>query len=655
VAMLARTWERPASIVRTSRSGTTLVGAGAALALGLGLGLLALGPGLRRGFLLSYDMVFVPREPFSAALPGPAPPRAVPSDLVIAAASRALPADIAQKVVLLSIFMLACSGAAALLDREPLLARLAAGAFYAWNPYVGERLIIGQWALLLGYAGLPWVLRAVLAPDLTSRRGAARLGLALLPAVIGGFTAMAITALIVVPVALLAKSARRAAVALAALAAGCLPWFFPSLLHAVYVDPASVAAFAARADTPFGSIGSLLMLGGAWNAQTVPTAYGGPWSVLWLAVVIVALAGYLLIARGHALAGGSGGVVPPGQHRWPGLGVAGRAVSPGQRRWPGLGVVGRAVSPGQRRWPGLGVVGRAVSPGQRRWPGLGVVGRAVSPGQRRWPGLGVVGRAVSPGQHRWPGLGVAAVAGLVIACLGVTAFGQDLLRSAISAFPGFAVLRDAQQFAAPLALAEAVGFGLAVAWAMNPRAFLIKRAEPERPARPDPAGMAIGVLAILAPVLLLPGLAWGAAGRLRPAWYPGQWLAAARVVDASAAPGSILLLPWETYRTPSWNHGEVVLDPWTRLLSRPLIWNDGTRVGTVELAPDDPRAGRLDGAIRGGGPLTAALRAAGVRFVLDDAEPDRLRFGARLPGAVIIINQAGLAVYQLPAALFRTS
>jgi hypothetical protein len=552
VAMLARTWEHPAGIVRTSRPGTGVAGAAAALVLGLGLGLLALGPGLRRGFLLSYDMVFVPREPFSAALPGLAPPRAVPSDLVIAVASRALPADIVQKVVLLSIFMLACSGAAALLDREPLLARLAAGAFYAWNPYLAERLIIGQWALLLGYAGLPWVLRAVLAPDLTSRRGAARLGLALLPAVIGGFTAMAITALIVVPAALITKSARRTAVALAV---GSLPWFIPSLLHPVYVDPASVAAFAARADTPFGSIGSLLMLGGAWNAQTVPKAYGGAWSVLWLAVVIIALAGYLLIARR---------------------------------------------------------------------------------------------------QRRWPGLGVAAVAGLAIAWLGVTAVGQDLLRSAINAFPGFAVLRDAQQFVAPLALAEAVGLGLAVTGAMNPRTFRIKRAEPERSAGPDAAGLALGVLAILAPVLLLPGLAWGAAGRLRPAWYPAQWLAVARVVDASSAPGRVLLLPFQTYRTPSWNHGEVVLDPWTRLLSRPLIWNDGTRVGDIELAPDDPRARALDGAIRGSGPLTAALRAAGVRFVLDDAEPDRLRVGARLPGAVVIINQPGLTVYQLPAALFRT-
>ena len=38
--------------------------------IGLALGLLALGPGLARGFLLDYDMVFVPRPPFSAALLG---------------------------------------------------------------------------------------------------------------------------------------------------------------------------------------------------------------------------------------------------------------------------------------------------------------------------------------------------------------------------------------------------------------------------------------------------------------------------------------------------------------------------------------------------------------------------------------------------------
>ncbi len=529
-------------------------------------------------------MLFVPREPFPAAVPGLAPPRAVPSDLVVAAASRILPADILQKLILLAIFVLACAGAAALLDREPLLARLAAGVFYAWNPYVAERLIIGHWALLLGYAALPWTLRAILAPDLLSRRGAARLSLALIPAVIGGFAALTITALLAIPAAILTGNPRRAARAgdprrpvlvLAALTVGSLPWLIPSLLHAVYVDPASVAAFAARADTPFGSLGSLLMLGGAWNAQTVPQAYGGPWSALWLATVTVALAAYLLLTRTHP---------------------------------------------------------------------------------------------------RWPGLGTAATAGLLIAAAGITTPGRDLLRSLIAVSPGFAILRDAQQFVAPLALLESLGLGLAVTAALNPRPFRRKAltaehpalahqsatpsvrplgADPpgtafERPARADRAGTLLGALALLAPVLLLPGLAWGAAGRLHPAWYPATWLSAAQTLDASPAPGSVLLLPWATYRTPAWNHGEVVIDPWTHLLSRPLIWNDGTQVGSVALLPDDPRARSLDAAIDGTGQLTATLRAAGVRFVLDDADGPGSQVAARLPGSVMIVNLPGLTVYQLP-------
>jgi hypothetical protein len=33
-----------------------------------------------------------------------------------------------------------------------------------------------------------------------------------------------------------------------------------------------------------------------------------------------------------------------------------------------------------------------------------------------------------------------------------------------------------------------------------------------------------------------------------------------------------------------------MLDAWPRLVARPVIWNDGTEVGDVALAPDDPRA-----------------------------------------------------------------
>ena len=528
------------------------------LGLGIGLGLLALGPGLRRGFLLSYDMVIVPREPFTATMFGLAggPPRAVPSDAVLAAASRIVPADIVQKLVLLSVFALACAGAAALLEREPWFARLAAGVFYAWNPFVAERLLIGQWALLLGYAGLPWALRAVIAGPVASWRGAGRLGLALLPAAVGGFAAMAISALVVVPAAVLAPGgpARRrlasAGAALAVLAVASLPWLIPSALRTVSADPAGIAAFAARADTPFGSFGSLLMLSGVWNAQAVPAGYGGAWSAIWLALALAAAAGYVAL------------------------------------------------------------------------------------GLRR---------------HRWPGLTFAAVAGLAIASVGVTATGRGLLRAAIGTWPGFAVLWDAQQFVAPLALAEALGAGLLVTWAARatvtgPEQTAIGDEEGDQPRTGGP-GVVIAVALVLAPILLLPGLAWGAAGRLRPAWYPAAWLEAAQMIDHSRAQGAALLLPWAAYRRPAWNGGRAVLDPWPRLVSRQVIWNTGPQVGDVKLKPDDPAARRLGRVILVPGPLTAALEAAGVRLVIVDAGGS---VASRLPGCVVVFARPGLVIYQVP-------
>jgi len=66
--------------------------------------------------------------------------------------------------------------------------------------------------------------------------------------------------------------------------------------------------------------------------------------------------------------------------------------------------------------------------------------------------------------------------------------------------------------------------------------------------------------------------------------------------------------------------------------------------------PDDPRARGLDAVIRGSGPLTATLRAAGIRFVLDDASGSDAQVAARLPESIVIIDQPGLTVYQLPGA-----
>jgi hypothetical protein len=519
---------------------------------GLLLGAAAIGPALTRGFILSYDMVFVPAPPFSLALLGLAggPARPVPSDAVVAVAALLIPADILQKLILLSIFALACSGAAALLaacwqartgERPPLLACLAAGVFYTWNPYLAERLVLGQWAMLLGYAGLPWVLRLVCTGP--ARIGWGRLMLTMLPAAIGGFAGMAITGLAAVPAALArgadrGQRARRLAVVLAACAVLSLPWMIPSLIEPVRADPAGANLFAARADTPFGSLGSLAVLSGIWNAQAVPLGYGGVLAVSWLLVVATAGAGYLLKARPMRLA---------------------------------------------------------------------------------------------------PGLGAAGLIGLAVAALGVTSPGRAALRDLISAWAGFAVLRDGQQYVAALALALAIGLGAGVAWV----------------ARPGAGAAALGVVALLAPVLLLPGMAWGSSGRLHAVWYPADWMTARRLMDSDPVPGTVVLLPWAQYRRYPWNEGEAMLDPWPRLLARDVIANDAVTVGNQTIGQESAASIRLNSVIARPGPLTGRLRAAGVRYVVVDAGPllgetrAGLAAAARLPGAQFVMASRDLVVFRL--------
>jgi hypothetical protein len=524
-----------------------------AAVLGLVLGLLALGPGLRPGYLLSYDMVFVPQPPLNPLVLGTSgvPARAVPSDAVMAVLARALPADVVQKLVLLAIFVLACAGAARLLRRQPLAAQLTAGAAYAWNPFVGERLILGQWALLLGYAGLPWVLAEVTSPPAgAGGRAAVRRGLriaaALVPAAIGGFAAMCVSGLVALPASLLRRHERGPAALLratagplAVLAALSLPWLIPSLSQPVMTSPAGVAAFAARADTPAGTAGSLIALGGAWNAQTVPAGYTGAGTLPWLCLGLIAVAAF-----------------------------------------------------------------------------------------------GALGR------RRWPGLGLAAIAGLALALVGATPPGQDALRWLISWWPGFAILRDGQQFIAPLALAEAAGLGLLAGWlpARLRRAGL------------EAAGPVLAAALVLAPVLFLPGLAVGAAGRLRPAEYPADWLAARRMINADGQPGRALLLPWGAYRRFGWNHGEAVLDPWPRLLTRPVSYDDGVQVGSLTVPPESQAARTIGPAVTGTGPLTAALQADGYRYVIVDAGPDPAALATRLPGCVQVLSGPGLAIFRVPDA-----
>jgi len=165
------------------------------------------------------------------------------------------------------------------------------------------------------------------------------------------------------------------------------------------------------------------------------------------------------------------------------------------------------------------------------------------------------------------------------------------------------------------------------------------------------------VLAVAAPLVALPGLAWGAAGHLEAVRYPADWLRARQVIDGDRHAGTVLLLPWAEYRRYPWNYGETVFDPWPRFLARPMIWNDALRVGRTTVAAESERARRLGPLITSPGPLTAALAAAGVRYVIVDAGPllrraaerrGNLADMARLPGARVVLASGDLLVFRLP-------
>ncbi|GAA3241412.1 hypothetical protein [Nonomuraea helvata] len=486
--------------------------------LGLALGCLALGPALGWGFTLLQDMVFVPDPSFTAwtfGLAGGAA-RVVPSDAVVTALSLVLPAELVQKAILLGIFVLGCSGAALLLPSESLGPRLVAGAFYVWNPYVAERLLMGQWALLLGYAGLPWVVRAAW----TGRRVA----VAMLPAAVGGFAAMTVTAITALPVA------RRVLPVAGLLAAFSLPWLVPTALRpeGIAGDPVGVYAFAARADTPFGAVGSLLSLGGIWNAYAVPPGYGA--FVGAAARLLLTLAGIVFFLRGD---------VPYKK-----------------------------------------------------------------------------------------GLAVAALAGLGIACAGVTGPGREAFAWLVGVWGGFAVFRDAQQFVAPLALVAALGLGLLVESVARERVWVVAMA--------------------LVPVAVLPTMAWGSLGTLGAVSYPESWTAAREVIRRDREPGDVLVLPFESYRRFPWNGGRAVLDPAQRFFAVPgrrVVSNDVVRVGDMVVKSEDSRAQAVEHVLEGPSP---DLPAAGFRYVIVNAGTveERQRFGVWLRSARVLVGTGDLRLYR---------
>ena len=210
------------------------------------LAVLLLGPALGPGYVLSYELLWVPDLTLRSDFLGLATslPRVVPSDAVVAVLDSIVPGMVVQKVVLLGSLVAGGLGAARLVPDLPVVGRLAVVSVYQWSPLVAERLLIGHWPVLIAWACLPWVLH------LTQRWRLTGLLPAALPLVVV-LGSMSASAGVVTAVGLIAGTvggpAMRWVVASGLALAANAPWLVAGFLHAGSATTSAGGSGALRA------------------------------------------------------------------------------------------------------------------------------------------------------------------------------------------------------------------------------------------------------------------------------------------------------------------------------------------------------------------------------------------------------------------------
>lgn len=172
--------------------------------------------------------------------------------------------------------------------------QMVASLLLVWNPFTIERMLQGQWSIVVAM----WLLPAIAYTSTYKRCGPMLFFLGIAAFTPTGWIFGGIIALVCARSWLFAGVVAGAQLFLAA------PWLLVTVFNGsdVSADSSSAAAFAARAESGVGTLGALMGLGGIWNSEAVPDSRTG-WSaaigVLLCALMVMGAWGAREIIRRH--------------------------------------------------------------------------------------------------------------------------------------------------------------------------------------------------------------------------------------------------------------------------------------------------------------------------------------------------------------------
>lgn len=291
------------------------------------LSLVILLPLLLPGYILSIDMVFTPHDAWPNEVTN-----TYPLQVLLWLFYHILPGDIIEKIILFIILLFSGVGmhkllrqikTKAILDDIWRTAAYLGGIFYMINPFTYSRFMAGQWMMLLGYAFLPFFVRALIRLiALPSWRTALLTSLWVLVisfVSIHHLGIMALLGLVIGGVAVARywqhKKQLGRVLGFAGISAGLVIvlssfWLIPALFGHSSISQAVAdfnqtdqAAFATNSRGSLGAIGDVVRLQGFWmegrDLYRLPQDLVPAWGVLFLLIWALVIIGAIKAWRQH--------------------------------------------------------------------------------------------------------------------------------------------------------------------------------------------------------------------------------------------------------------------------------------------------------------------------------------------------------------------